>query len=164
MENDVKPQVITPPAKLKEKVVAGGPGAVTPEVLEKAEAAISELTGNYLEWVEEDLGKIQEAYEALKPGVGAADNGALDRVFQVSHDIKGQGGSFGYGLMTALGDRLCRLIEGMDQVGENEIEVIKLHIDTMRLVIAKRIQGDGGTMGRKLIEGLDQVVAKLAKG
>ena len=162
MEKDVKAQVIKPPAGLQKKVVAGGPGAVTPEVLERAEAAISKLSGSYLEWVEGDLDKIQQAFEAIEPGDAKA-SAALSRIFQISHDMKGQGGSFGYDLVTVVGDRLCRLIEGMDQIGDNELEVIKLHIDTMRLVIAKRMKGDGGDHGRKLIEGLEQVAAKVAK-
>ncbi len=163
MSGDNKPQVITPPNTLKSKVKIGGPGAVDPEVLERAESVIANLADNYLEWVQEDFEKITEAFEELKKqGDDSAE--VLERIFQVAHDMKGQGGSFGYHLITIVGDKLCRFIEGMeDDLGITDVEVIGLHIDAMRVIIAQRIEGDGGPVGEKLLKGLDMVTAKVAK-
>lgn len=158
-----KPQVINPPNTLKTKVKIGGPGAVSPEILERAEAVIANLTENYLEWVKEDFSKITAVFEDLKAGRGNEAE-VLDRIFQIAHDMKGQGGSFGYDLITVVGDKLCRLVEKMKgPLGDADKEVIRLHIDAMRVIIGQRIEGDGGPIGEKLIKGLELVTVKVAK-
>ncbi len=141
-EDDDEVQVVKPPSTLKAKVGTGGPGAVDLETLEKAEAVIASLSDSYLEWVEEDLKKLEAAMAKLK---AEQDKGRehLDKIFQISHDIKGQGGSFGYQMMTIIGNQLCRLVEQMDEAGPSEIKVIDLHIDALKMVIAKRMDRCG---------------------
>lgn len=153
--------VIRPPHSIASKVTTGGAGAVDLEALEKAEAVIAGMAGNYLEWVEEDLVKIQKAFDALKSATPENIKDLLDGVFRIAHDIKGQGGSFNYDMMTVLGNGLCRFVEHIEAVGPGEIQVIQLYIDTMKLVISKRMSGDGGREGEQVLKGLDLVVAKI---
>ena len=155
-----KLEVINPPNTLKEKVGTGGPGAVDLEALKRAEEVITGMTDSYLNWVVEDLKKIDKAYAKLANAQGDGKE-ELNGIFQVSHDIKGQGGSFGYDLMTAIGNELCRLIEKIDTPGPEEVEAIKLHIDSMKLVIGEDMKGQGGTAGDKMLAGLQQVCDKL---
>ena len=105
-------KLIQPPNKLSNKVTVGGPGAVDEAALERAEQVIGDLSESYIDWAREDLTKIQTVFEELKSSGG--DSEPLDGVFQISHDIKGQGGSFDYELMTIIGDMLCRYIEGLE--------------------------------------------------
>jgi chemotaxis protein histidine kinase CheA len=156
---DEKLEVINPPNTLKEKVGTGGPGAVDMEALKRAEEVIAGMTDSYLEWVAEDLKKIDAAYQKLKAAPGGKKE--LDAVFQVSHDIKGQGGSFGYDLMTAIGNELCRLIERVDKVGPAELEAIRIHIDSMKLVMGNDMKGQGGKAGEQMLAGLQKVCDKL---
>lgn len=157
---DDKLEVINPPNALKEKVGTGGPGAVDLEALERAEQVIAGMTDSYLEWVAEDLKKMDEAFARLQAATGDRKE-EMDAIFQVSHDIKGQGGSFGYDLMTAIGNELCRLIEKLETVGPAEIEAIKLHIDSLKLVIGQDMKGQGGKEGERILAGLQQVCDKL---
>ena len=108
--SDDKLEIINPPNALKQKVGTGDAGAVDMEALERAEQVIFGMTGSYLNWVAEDLQKIDTAYVVLKAADGDR-KAELNGVFQVAHDIKGQGGSFGYDLITAIGNELCRFIE-----------------------------------------------------
>ncbi|MDP6788593.1 MAG: phosphorelay protein [Rhodospirillales bacterium] len=140
-END-NPRLIVPPNPLKSKVGIGGPGAVTPEALERAESVIADLGDDYLKWVEADLEKLQTAMANLKAAQGN-NSGEVAEIFQIAHDIKGQGGSFDYQLMT-------------------EIGVIEVHVDALRLVIAEKMKGDGGKAGDSLYKGLEMVVAKVS--
>ena len=155
-----KLEIINPPNALKQKVGTGGAGAVDLEALERAEQVISGMTDSYLEWVVDDLEKIEQAYATLVSASGDK-KAEMNGVFQVSHDIKGQGGSFGYDLMTAIGNELCRLIEKADKIGAGEVTAVKLHIDAMKLVIAEDLKGTGGTEGEKMLSGLQQVCDKL---
>ncbi len=156
------PEIINPPTSLKNKVREGGPGAVDLETLERAENVIAGMTDNYIEWVQEDLQKLDVAYKALAESPEPR-NEAADAVFQISHDIKGQGGSFGYDLMTVIGNELCRLIERSDHIGQPETDAIKVHIDAMKLVIQNKMRGDGGPNGQALVTGIRQVGDKLNK-
>lgn len=157
-----KPEFIQPPDTLSGKVQVTE-GGVDLDALEKAEALIAGLQGNYLEWVEGDLSKLQTTYQAALDVEGAQRRAALGDVFSVAHDVKGQGGSFNYHLMTAIGNSLCRFIEKLPgDVSRAQMDAIKVHIDAMRLVIAQRLEGDGGKTGANLMRGLDAVKAKVA--
>jgi len=155
-----KLEIINPPNGLKQKVGTGGAGAVDLEALERAEQVIAGMTDSYLNWVVEDLKKIEAAYNKLASAEGDRKK-ELHDVFQISHDIKGQGGSFGYDLMTAIGNELCRLIEKTDKVGDSEIQAVKLHIDALKLVIGEDLKGNGGEEGEKMLAGLQKVCDKL---
>ncbi len=162
MDDEPKAEVITPPDNLKKKVKVGGPGAVDLDTLKRAEAVIADMTDNYVEWAVKDLAKIHQALENLKAEKKDRKD-ALSKIFQLSHDMKGQGGSFGYTLMTILGGNLCDFVDKLENAGSAEIEVIQLHINAMGLVIAKEMKGDGGEAGVQLLEGLDLVAAKVSK-
>ncbi len=155
-----KLEVINPPNVLKEKVGDDAKGAIDLEALEKAEEAIASLADSYLDSVAEDIRKIDDAFEKLEAATGDRKEELME-VFQEALNLKGQGGSFGYDLMTAIGNELCRFIEKLDKAGLKEIEAIKLHIQSMKLVIGNDIKGKGGEAGEKMLAGLQQVCDKL---
>ena len=153
-------EVINPPNVLKEKVGTDGPGAIDLEALEKAEKVIASMANSYLDPVADDLRNIDETFGKLEAATGDRKE-ELMAVFQTALILKGQGGSFGYNLMTTIGNELCRLIEKLDKAGPKEVEAIKLHIDSMKLVISNDIKGDGGVTGKEMLAGLQQVCDKL---
>ena len=159
---DNKPEMIEPPNTLKSKVGIGGPGAVDPETLARAEKVIADLADNYLEWAHEDMAKLQGALKELV-SEGGDQKEKIAKVFQISHDMKGQGGSFGYDLITTIGNGLCRYLENREEVGPAEIEAIKLHVGSMQVVLTNGIKGEGGEIGTQLLSGLEQVIAKVSK-
>lgn len=157
-----EPKILRPPTSLKDKVGIGGPDSVDAVTLQRAEQAISNMTDNYLEWVDSDLSKLSDAVDQLFVDDGLDRNQKLETVFFIAHDMKGQGGSFNYRLITIIGDALCRTIEKMNGVLiAIENEVIKVHFEAMKLVIAKRMSGDGGKEGEALVSGLQSVSEKI---
>ncbi|MEQ8664585.1 MAG: Hpt domain-containing protein [Rhodospirillales bacterium] len=161
MADDV--EIIKPPNTLKSKVSIGGPNAVDESVIARAEKVISDMKGSYIEWVAEDFKKVEAAYKDLVAGSGDRQQN-LDKIFAVAHDIKGQGGSFGYDLVTQIGNHLCRLIErfGDNNPDEVENEAIKIHVDAMKLVIAQDLSGDGGDAGKAIISGIQKMDERLS--
>lgn len=154
-------EFVMPPDTLRAKVPAEGPGGVDAETLARAEAVIASMSGEYLEWVEDDLDAIEKVLRDLKVAAEPDRMHHIGRLFQLAHDIKGQGGSFGYDLMTLIADQLCRFIETVEAPGATALEVIQLHVAALRVVIANRLEGDGGNEGRKLYGDLRKVVKKL---
>jgi len=154
-------EIIEAPNPLKMKV-SYGPDGVDTAMLEKAEALIANLQGDFVVWVQDDLKKLQQHYDAAAALPVAERNQAMQEVFGVLHDMKGQGGSFGYPLVTSIANTLCRFMETRTAFGPHEMEAILLHINALRLVVADRLSGDGGTKGDKLLKGLDLVIQKFA--
>lgn len=156
-----KPEFIQPPSHLKDKVTVSATG-IDLETLEKAELLIAGMQDSYLEWVEEDLRKLQ-ALEAELDAAIRPRGAVLKDVFAIAHDVKGQGGSFDYPLMTLIGNHLCRYIERLEgEPTDKNVEVVKVHISALRLVIAQRMSGDGGRMGDNLVRGLEAAIAKTS--
>ncbi len=152
-------EIINPPTNLQSKVEKGGPGAVDLDAIARAEKVISNLAGDYVNWAKEDLVKLEAAYKNLKDGNGDQKELLLG-VFNVAHDMKGQGGSFDYELMTAVGDKLCRLVEKLDKIGPKEIAKIRVYVDAMQVIIGHKLKGDGGKEGQQLLMGLEVLVQK----
>jgi chemotaxis protein histidine kinase CheA len=163
MGDDDKPQMIQPPDHLRDKVSVTENG-VDLDALEQAEQIIAGMQDSYLEWVEDDLRKLGEGYaRAVESTAEDSRRQALQDLFGIAHDVKGQGGSFDYPLMTAVGNSLCRYIERLDgPIRQSHLAVVKVHIDTMRMIIAQRMSGDGGKAGDNLLRGLDAAVAKTS--
>jgi len=162
MADSDRPQIITPPNTLKAKISIGGPNAVDSDALERAEQVIANMADSYLDWVEQDLRKISATYDRLVAGSDDRETD-LKRVFEVAHDMKGQGGSFGFELITAVANNLCRLLERFDDSTKHQVqnEAVRIHIDAMKLIISSRMRGDGGEQGTAILNGVQQMVDKL---
>ena len=154
------PKITSPFNPVKEKSRVGGPNAVNSIILKKAEEAIIAMTPQYLEWVRKDLENIQKCYYKLKLS-DLSDEEALKEIFLIAHDMKGQGGTFGFDLITTIGDQLCRIIDNINYVRDDELDAIKVHIDALKLIIKDQMLGDGGTEGNKILVGLDKVSKKI---
>ena len=125
--------------------------------LGQAEQAIKDMADEYLEWVNVDISNLEASYTKAVKG-----EAAKDEIYDNAHELKGQGGSFDYPLMTAVGNQLCKFIEGIkDELNPAQLQVVKVHIDTMKLIILERMSGDGGKAGDRLLKGLDLVIAKV---
>ena len=163
MSDDSGARIIRPNLTLNSKVTIGGPGAVDEAALDRAEKVIQDMSGDYLKWAKGDLARLAKAFAALKSGKGDTAT-HLDAIFAVSHDIKGQGGSFDFDLMTILGNQLRRFIEGLKgKAGAPEVEVIELHVNALQVVMAQNLKKDGGPIGRSLLGGLEQVIEKRSR-
>lgn len=116
-----------------------------------AQAAVAGLADKYIGWVNDDLTRLDAAISGVTDGDNAA---ALREVYGVAHDIKGQGSTFGYHLITDIGQLLCRYAERAIERKKVDRAVIDAHVEAMRTVVDNRIQGPAGELGREIIEAL----------
>ena len=120
-----------------------------PEAVRAAEAAVAELAANFTEWMREDLDKALASLAAARES--QPDNGAqLRDIFEVCHNIKGQGGSFGYDLITDVGNSLCDYIHDASSASDRTLKVVEAHLTAIRFILDRDIQGDGGPVGNQL--------------
>lgn len=120
------------------------------EVLARAQAAVEDLAKGYTSWAKAD---VERARKALEAALGDEPQRAqhVEELFRVAHDLKGQGASFGYPLMTRLADSLCKLTRDRKRSYETRhLDLAKSHLDAMQLVLTKEIKGEGGQIGADL--------------
>ncbi len=104
-----------------------------------------------------DLSKIDDAIsKAINTPTSAAD--ALQEIFGISHDIKGQAASLDYPLLTMIAQSLCKFISSNEPAALQRLDVVSAHARAMGTVVAHTIRGDGEENGKKLLDVLDAVV------
>lgn len=116
-----------------------------------AQAAVAGLSDKYIGWVNDDLKRLDAAIADVTDGNNAD---ALRGVYGVAHDIKGQGSTFGYHLITDIGQLLCRYAERAIERKKVDRAVIDAHVEAMRTVVDNRIQGPAGELGREILDAL----------
>ena len=109
------------------------------ELLKRAEQAVERLRQTYPEWVMSDVNNMAALVKKAKTLSGEEQTACLDEIFSFSHNIKGQGTSFGYPLMTEIGESLCRFLRASKTVDKTTFSLIEHHILAMRAVIQNRI-------------------------
>lgn len=130
------------------------------EAIEAAETAVAELAKDYPQRAGEKLSDLERAFAAM-PASGEA-RGPIEAVFAIAHEIRGEGGAFGFPLVTAIAANLCEILEDKDQVDEQLHEAIGVHISSLKLVLSEPLKGNGGARGTVLLDGLQKVSS--AKG
>ncbi|KIL97343.1 Chemotaxis protein histidine kinase [Paramagnetospirillum magnetotacticum MS-1] len=123
---------------------------LSPEALARAEAALAGLSGRYLEWAEADAARMRACLDEIQ--ASQADLAQLlPRLFTISHDMKGQAATFGYPLVSELGNRLCRMIESRPAPTPQDVSCMARLGNAMARIITERMAGDGGEAGRALV-------------
>jgi len=148
---------------------AGGRRAVSngvdPRVLAEAQALIDAMRSEYLAWAADDLSALFTALETLEAGRGtSADaNAPADfkadpkaDLFRIAHDMKGQGGSFGYDLVTTVGNHLCRFLERTGTpLTADQLAAVRAHAESLRTILTDGLMGDGGEVGADMLARLE---------
>ncbi len=49
-----------------------------------------------------------------------------------------------------------------DDLSNAQLEVVKVHVEAIRLIITQKMEGDGGPIGQKVVAGLGAVIKKVA--
>lgn len=131
------------------------------EAVERAEAALRALSGNFQGWIEDEVEKVQAARVAAKES-GWTDEG-LDALFHAAHDAKGLGATYDYPFVTRVAASLCRLLETQDgkAAARAAPALIEAHVDAMRAAVRDKIKTESHPVGRLLMAELERRVEAL---
>jgi hypothetical protein len=129
-------------------------------VIARAEAAITALKDDYRATLGTTFGELTALYRAAaaRPGENAIELRAL---YACAFDMKGPGGTFGYALISRIGDLLCAFLSRTAVADRRELALIGLHVDALATVIRDDMEGDGGEIGRVLLVSLERAAATL---
>lgn len=136
-------------------------GKSAEDLLKIAEQKVSNLQNEFIAILRQDTDRIQALFKSAETDLPGRSK-HIDGLRRLSHELRGQGGTFGYPLVTEIGDSLCKLLEMIKTVEPNHMPLLRSHVDALRAVSGADIKGDGGTIGRELTQTLHQIRAKLA--
>ncbi len=152
------------PNRLREKVMGlgkSGPMVIDPEVLKAAEQQLDRMETDYADWVRGTVKQLNDTAERAK-GDDRQRVAMVAQINRISHDLRGQGTTFGYPLITVFGNSLYDCTAKIEKVPDKLIEFIRAHIDGITAVIRDRIKGSGGAIGAELVESLERARTRLA--
>jgi hypothetical protein len=165
-----KTRIFKPRNKLKAKVTSGQQplapgeeGGFSKAALEKAEAELADAAARYAEWSRATLDELMEFYREASTGAGDVRQQAVRKISHIAHELRGQGGTFGYPLVTSFASSLFRFTENDSAISDERLMVIKAHCDAIRVVLLQNITGDGGEIGQALVKALQQGIEKFQK-
>lgn len=152
-------EVIHPPSKLADRVSKGGPDPS--EAIARADNTVQEMKKDYKTWLRDDIERLILALNAVKAASGSEDrNAKSETLFNVSFDIKGQAGTFGFSILSRVAKSLCKLIEEKASIEADDMGVIIAHVDAMRASASEQTDGTPSRISLEVVAALEGIVAK----
>ena len=108
-----------------------------PQALANAESGLAKLRAKYADWVRDD---INDLVSNCHDQFGKEE---LARVRRTAHNLKGQGESFGYPLISVIGQSLYEHCENLRVPGPGDPAIVRAHADAMLKVVEQGLTGKG---------------------
>lgn len=121
--------------------------AIDPEAVTRAESIVASMGEEYLEWLCADLDELDKTLSEARDSVRA-----VDQLRRKAHDIRGQGGSFGFPLISQLADALYQVMVSQDDILSAEGETLTRGLfEALRLVAERQARGEGDAEVREVV-------------
>jgi hypothetical protein len=151
-------QLIQVPNTLRLKV-GGRFGAIDPNAIAKAEAALKSLSGNFAQWLQDEVVKLEAARQRVK--IDGVTPETMESLYLRAHDLKGLGATYGFPLITRIAASLCRLIDDKEKRVTAPMVLIDAHIDGVKAAVRDDIKTDDHPVGQVLVAELERRVAEM---
>jgi hypothetical protein len=152
-------QVIQVPNTLRLKV-GGRFGAIDPSAIAKAEAALKSLSGNFGQWLQDEVTKLGVAREGVQAEGQTLET--MEKLYFRAHDLKGLGATYEFPLITRIAASLCKLIDDPAKRVGAPMGLIDAHIDAIKAAARDDIKTDTHPIGKILIQELERRVTEYA--
>ena len=155
MGQDFVAQTIAPSNALRDKV-GGRPGALDTNMLARAEAALKSLSGQFAQWLNDELVKLDAARAEIQ-AKGLTPETA-DGLYMRAHDLKGLGATYEFPLVTRISASLCKLLDDQQKRATAPMGLIDAHIHAIKASVRDNVRTDADPVGRALAEALEAQV------
>jgi hypothetical protein len=153
--NETKPGQPTGP-RLR---LGGRLGAIDPAAIAKAEAALQSLSGNFAQWMDNELKKL-DAGRALMRDEGVSPT-TIGQFYMRAHDLKGLGATYGFPIVTRIAAMLCKLVDENASRTNPPLTLIDLHIAAINSAVKDNITTEEQPAGKTLIAQLEGATAAM---
>lgn len=124
---------------------------------QKANQAISGLKKQYLEQTTNDVRIMKDLLlKAQKAEQQKRFKFIREDFFIKVHDMKGQGSTFGYPLLTEVGAYACDFLRNKKEITDADLTVLKQVVKDAETVLEEDLMGTGGQIGADIRERLEK--------
>src|SRR5687767_14176426 len=141
------------PNALRLKVGGGRLGAIDPAAIAKAEAALKSLSGNFSQWLNDEIAKLENARQAIRDAGQTTET--MESLYLRAHDLKGLGATYGFPLITKIAGLLCRQIDDKAKRLDVPMTLIDAHIDAIKTAARDDIKTEDHPIGQALLQDLE---------
>ena len=160
LQSGVKAEVIHVPNVLKAKVGSGF-GGIDPNAIAKAEAALKQLSSQFGNWLQDEVGKLEAARAAIH--TQGLNEATAAQLYTHAHDLKGLGATYQFPLIGRIAGSLCQLMHEPAQRAKAPLFLVDAHIDAIRAAMRDNIRDTDHPVGKILAEELERRVANYAQ-
>ncbi|MDF1747608.1 MAG: Hpt domain-containing protein [Alphaproteobacteria bacterium] len=146
--------VIDRPNDLSRKVLKSG-GVEPEKAFLAADAIVKQMTSEYIDKLAEDIQQMNVLAAKYRK-----DNSeeTLDRLFRLIHNMRGQGATFGFPLITEIGRHFCRYVRERPKRKAVKPALVDQHLKAMHVVYNQSIKGSGDEISQAVVNALAEVV------
>lgn len=118
---------------------------------------------DFRDWTNDFIRQIDSALSECRQSATADRRKPFNRINFLAHEMRGQGGTFGYPLVSQVARSLFDLtLHNLDR-SDACCDLIGEHLRILKAVIREDIKGDGGLVGRELLDELRRANAKFLR-
>jgi hypothetical protein len=154
-------EFIQPPRELRQKTGRGVTGAGL-RAVRSAEQALKrhQERVDYRSIAEPSLERLSELLSRLILEPNDAETAR--QAYEIAHNLRGEGGSFGYPAVSQVAALMSRLFDGVSNLGRRQIDVIRLQLATLKVIVRQRSKGSPTGVTLEVINGLAFLVERNA--
>jgi hypothetical protein len=136
-----------------------GFGEIPEVAILRAENALLKNTVDFKEIATPMLSQLREAIKLAKESPEKINNLHQNLITPIM-GLKANGAMFKYELVGALASIMLSFLEHIQELNKDALEIVEAHEKTLTLIISKTIKGDGGAMGKQVIEELESACSR----
>ncbi|MDA0655105.1 MAG: hypothetical protein O2912_01670 [Proteobacteria bacterium] len=149
-------QIMQPPTKLANKVKRGAP--IDPaKAIENANAVVTNVAKEFAASLKDEFAELDRLFAIYKQSNAVDD---LDALFRRVHNLRGQGTTLGFPLISRIGSSFCCYIIERNQAFPIRSGIIEQHLAALRCVFQQGIDGTGDGVSQQVAAALEHAVSQ----
>lgn len=151
--------IISAPNPLRDKIGVTGGGPIDTAAIARAEAAIKELSVEFDDWMKEEVQSLMAAYEDVRTHGLTQTHG--NRLYLVSHDMRGQAQTLGYPLIGRYCASICKMFDAVTDATIIPLHAIDSHIGAISVAINNMIKDQEDATANAVLSKLEKEVLEF---
>ena len=141
-------EVVERPNDLAKKVPRTG-GIEPEKAFEAAETVVKQMTSDYVDKLAEDIEQMKRLAAKYREDNSDA---TLDQLFRLVHNMRGQGATFGFPLITEIGRHFCRYVRERPKGKAVKPALVDQHLKALLFIDFFQVPHEGVEFDVPIIE------------
>jgi chemotaxis protein histidine kinase CheA len=103
-------------------------------------------------------GTLERLTQLIQDFAGNPTSDVSRKIFEVCHDLRGEGASFGYPAISRVAELICRVLDCSGQRDRRFLDIVKVEVDSLRALVRFNVKGNPRGTAMELIDALEFLV------